>query len=109
MFKRVKAAYVHQIAVHMAHLPSTFATRKDKGRVDTETTEIKKWNKIQKSTIGMVRNWTDQFHICSASFLLSVNRACVIANADSLISVDSLHLSLRAANMPGECAICTAI
>ena len=99
VFKRVKAAYGHQIAVHMAHSPGIFAARKDKGRESIETTEIKKWNKIQKSTIGMVRNWTDQFHISSASFLLSVNRACVIANAASLIFVDCLPLSLRSLSL----------
>ena len=105
----MKAAYGHQIAVHTAHLPGIFGTRKDKGRDDTETTEIK------KSTIGMVRNWTDQFLISSAPFLLSANRDCVITNADSLTSVDSLLSSLcqlslcLVPNIPGKCAVCTAI
>ena len=37
VFKRVKAGYGHEIAVHMAHPPGTFATRKDKGRDGAET------------------------------------------------------------------------
>ena len=70
----------------------------------TETKgEIKKWTKIQKSTIIMVRNWLHFISVVCESHL------CVRANADSLISVASLPLSLRVANMPSKCAICTAI
>ena len=61
VFKRVKAAYGHQTAVHRVHLPGIFITRKDKGRDEAESTEINKWNRIQKSTIGMVLNWIDPF------------------------------------------------
>ena len=40
MFKRVMAAYGHQIAVHTAQLPGIFGTRKDKDDRG-ESTEIK--------------------------------------------------------------------
>ena len=99
----MKAANGHQIAVHLAHLLGIFATRRDKGRDATETAEIKKYTNIQKSTIIMVRNWLHFISVVCESYL------CVRANDDSLISVASLPLSLRVANMPSKCAICTVI